>query len=386
MWQRFADACELAMRYATEYRDAASVNSFVEAIDKICTQHWVLMEVCGGQTNAIIKYGLDELLPEKIELIHGPGCPVCVTPVKIIDYAIALAQQPHSILCTYADMLQVPGTNSSLAEARSEGAQLHVMYSPLDAIAVAQQNPDSHIVVLAVGFESTAPAHALFLQQARQRKLKNLSVLLSHFRVPPALREILANPENRVQAFLAAGHVCSVMGYREYEPIAQQYQVPIVVTGFEPIDILQGIYHCVKQLEGGQAKVENQYARAVTRKGNSTAQAAIADVFEYSDRQWRGIGGIADSGFKLRNGYKMFEPEFHFPGLLAASQETHGGSLLCTSTSCLSGEIMTGLKKPPECTNFGEACTPEKPLGAPMVTSEGACHTYFRYRQTESNA
>lgn len=360
------------MRYLSEYRDADAVNRLARAIARLVNRPWVLMEVCGGQTHAIVKYGLDTLLPEGIELIHGPGCPVCVTPAEVIDKAIAIARRPNTILCTFGDMLRVPGSRGSLAQASSEGGTVRIIYSPLDALTVARKNPDKEIVSLAVGFETTAPAHAMVVYQAQQQAIANFSILLSHFLVPPAMRAILSDPDNRVQGFLAAGHVCTVTGYEAYLPIARKYGLPIVVTGFEPLDILQGIYMCLLQLEQQRAEVENQYLRVVRKAGNRAARELIEKVFEPATNAWRGIGEIPASGLKLRDDYQHYAAQHRFGSL---EKPVHA------ATECISGEILKGLKKPPQCANFGSACTPQQPLGAPMVSSEGACAAYYRYRQ-----
>ncbi len=360
------------MRYLSEYRNATAVQQLARAIEQLVTRPWVLMEVCGGQTHAIVKYGLDTLLPNTVELIHGPGCPVCVTPVEIIDKAIAIAKTPATILCTFGDMLRVPGSFGSLMQARSEGGNVHIVYSPLDALEVALKHPEQEVVSLAVGFETTAPAHAMLVYQARQQEIENFSILLSHFLVPPAMQAILRDSDNRVQGFLAAGHVCTVMGYEQYLPIAEEFHVPIVVTGFEPVDILQGVYMCLLQLEQGRSEVENQYLRVVKKVGNSTARDLIAQVFAPTDSAWRGVGEIAASGLMLRPAYQRYAAQQRF-GEVEKTSEKKG--------ECIDGDILRGLKKPAECANFGTACTPDHPLGAPMVSSEGACAAYYRYRQ-----
>ena len=329
------------------------------------------MEVCGGQTHAIVKYGLDELLPPEITLVHGPGCPVCVTPLEILDKAIAIAQRPEVIFCSFGDMLRVPGTDRDLLSVKATGGDVRILYSPLDALALARDNPQREVVFFAVGFETTAPANAMAIYQAAQAGLPNFSVLVSHVLVPPAMEAVLSSPQNRVQGFLAAGHVCTVMGYDEYHPIAEKYRVPIVVTGFEPVDILDGIYRCVLQLEEGRAEVENQYARAVRREGNVPARELIRDVFEIRTRKWRGIGEIPQSGLGLRAPYASFDAEQRFNLTEQTTEE---------STECISGLILQGQKKPHECPAFGTRCTPEHPLGATMVSSEGACAAYHRYR------
>lgn len=328
------------------------------------------MEVCGGQTHTIVKYGIDELLPREIELVHGPGCPVCVTPLELIDKAIALASRPGVTFCTFGDMLRVPGSRHDLWAVKAAGGDVRVIYSPLDCLKVAAQNPDRTVVFFAVGFETTSPANAMAVWQAKRRGIENFAVLVSHVLVPPAMSAILSSPTNRVQAFLAAGHVCAVMGYTEYEALAERFQIPIVVTGFEPLDLLQGVYQSVCMLEQGRSGVENQYRRAVRREANHSAVRLIEDVFEVTDRKWRGIGPIAKSGLRLRPEYRQYDAElrFHLDGLQVLE-----------SSECISGLILQGLKKPHECAAFGKSCTPEHPLGATMVSSEGACAAFFHY-------
>jgi hydrogenase expression/formation protein HypD len=362
------------MKYASEYRDADLVQKALREIEAVVSQPWVLMEICGGQTHAIVRNGLDQLLPPEIELVHGPGCPVCVTPLELIDRALAIAARPDVIFTSYGDMLRVPGTEQDLFSIRASGGDVRVVYSPLDAVKIAQETSNKEVVFFAIGFETTAPANAMSLLQAKSLGLDNYSVLVSHVRVPPAMRAILDSPENRVQAFLAAGHVCAVMGYWEYVPIAQAYGTPIVVTGFEPLDIAQGILMAVKQLEKGRAEAENAYKRAVTREGNQPAQEIIKRVFETCDRKWRGIGVIPDSGWKLRPTYRQFDAELRFELGDIQSDE---------SPDCISGLILQGRKKPPDCTAFGEACLPAHPLGATMVSAEGACAAYYRYGKTK---
>lgn len=361
------------MRFIDEYRDAGAVKQLAASIQNITTGPHRLMEVCGGQTHSIVKYGLDQILPDEIELIHGPGCPVCVTPVEIIDRAVALAARGDVIFCSFGDMLRVPGSDKDLLTVKAEGGDVRIVYSPLDAVKLAQQNPDKQVVFFAVGFETTAPANALSVIQAEQQGLDNYSLLISHVLVPPAIEALMSSPDCRVQGFLAAGHVCTVMGYEEYYPIVEKYQVPIVVTGFEPLDILQGVYMVVKQLEEGTAKLENQYARAVREEGNRPAQDIIRKVFDIAPRTWRGIGEIPDSGFGLNEAYQRFDALRRFDLSGISTRE---------SAECISGEIMQGIKKPHECAAFGTRCTPEKPLGAPMVSSEGACAAYYRYRKS----
>lgn len=360
------------MRFVDEYRDGAAARTLAEAIRRKVTRPWTLMEVCGGQTHSIVRYGLDELLPPEVSLIHGPGCPVCVTPVALIDQALAIAARPEVTFCSFGDMLRVPGSVEDLFAVKSRGGDVRVVYSPLDALALARELPGREVVFFAVGFETTAPANALALAQAAKEGLANFSVLVSHVRVPPALEAILASPQRRVDAFLAAGHVCAVMGTEEYVPLAAKHRVPIVVTAFEPVDLLQGILMAVSQLEEGRAEVENQYARLVQAGGNRPAQALIQEVFQVVDRTWRGIGGIPDSGFGLRPAYAPFDAARRFGvGDLGGTE----------SSDCRSGLVLQGLLKPCDCPAFGQACTPDKPLGATMVSSEGACAAYFRYRR-----
>lgn len=359
------------MKFIDEYRDAVAARQFADAIARTVTKSWTIMEICGGQTHAIVKFGIDELLPRSLTLVHGPGCPVCVTPVELIDKAIEIASQPGVIFCSFGDMLRVPGTRTDLFAVKAAGGDIRIVYSPLDALEVAKEAPAKQVVFFAVGFETTAPANAMAVYQARQRKLANFTVLVSHVLVPPAVRAILGSSNCRVQAFLAAGHVCTVMGYTEYEPIVQEYRVPIVVTGFEPMDIFQGIWMCVKQLEEGRAEVENQYTRSVHRGGNQPAQELIRKVFRVVNRKWRGVGEIPQSGLGLADAYAEFDAERRFGVAHYTAAE---------STECISGLILQGLKKPVECPAFGTRCNPEHPLGATMVSSEGACAAYFRYR------
>ena len=358
------------MKYVTEYRDAALVGATLREIGRTVTRPWVIKEICGGQTHAIVRHGLDQLLPPQIELVHGPGCPVCVTPLELIDKALDIAARPNVIFTSYGDMLRVPGTGRDLFSVRATGGDVRVVYSPLDAVKIAQANPDKEVVFFAIGFETTAPANAMSVVQARALGLKNYSVLVSHVCVPPAMHAILGSPQNRVQGFLAAGHVCAVMGYWEYPPIAAQYGVPIVVTGFEPLDVAQGILATVRQLEAGRHEVENAYGRAVTFEGNIPAQRVIEQVFEVRDRQWRGIGLIPASGWGLRAEYAEFDAERRWDVSDIHPQE---------SPLCIAGQILQGLKKPHDCAAFGVHCTPESPLGATMVSSEGACAAYYRY-------
>ncbi|MCB9007225.1 MAG: hydrogenase formation protein HypD [Ardenticatenaceae bacterium] len=360
------------MKYVDEYRDAKLVKKIAAEIERITTKPWILMEICGGQTHAIMHYGIDQLLPPEIELVHGPGCPVCVTPLEQIDKALEIASRPDVIFTSYGDMLRVPGSTKDLFSIRAAGGDVRVVYSPLDAVKLAQQNPDKQVVFFAIGFETTAPANAMSVVQAKALGLKNFSVLVSHVRVPPAMHAILGSPRNRVQGFLAAGHVNAVMGYWEYPEIAAQYQVPLVVTGFEPLDIMQGILQTVQQLEDGRFQVENAYTRAVTFQGNKPAQAIINQVFQECDRKWRGIGTIPLSGWCLRPEFTDFNAEIRFDVEAIQPEE---------SPLCISGLILQGLKKPNQCPAFGKECTPEHPLGATMVSGEGACAAYYRYRR-----
>jgi hydrogenase expression/formation protein HypD len=358
------------MKFTQEFRDPGSVHALVEEIRRVITQPWVLMEICGGQTHAIMRYGLDQLLPPEIELVHGPGCPVCVTSLELIDKALAIASQPNVIFTSYGDMLRVPGSGRDLFSVRAAGGDVRVVYSPLDAVQIARQNPEKQVVFFAIGFETTAPANCMSVLQANLLGLKNYSLLVSHVCVPPAMRAVLGSDENRVQGFLAAGHVCAVMGYWEYAPIADQYHVPIVVTGFEPVDILHGILMTVRQLEQGKAEAENAYARVVSFEGNPQAQDVIRRVFIECDRKWRGIGVIPASGWRLRPEYGAFDAEQRFAVDQIQSEE---------SKVCIAGQILQGLKKPHQCPAFSTQCTPEQPLGATMVSSEGACAAYYRY-------
>jgi hydrogenase expression/formation protein HypD len=360
------------MKFIDEYRDAAAAQRLARALARVTTMPWTIMEVCGGQTHAIVKFGVDELLPRQITLVHGPGCPVCVTPVELIDKAIEIASHPEVTFCSFGDMLRVPGTKRDLLAVKAAGGDVRIVYSPLDAVRIAVEDPSRQVVFFAVGFETTAPANAMAVYQAKERGVGNFSLLVSHVLVPPAMEAILSSQNNRVQGFLAAGHVCTVMGYTEYEPIAAKYRVPIVVTGFEPVDILQGIYMCVKQLEEGRAAVENQYARSVRREGNLPAQELIRRVFRVVPRKWRGVGEIPRSGLGLTDEYADFDAERRF-GVASYTAEE--------SSECISGLILQGIKKPHECPAFGTRCTPERPLGATMVSSEGACAAYYRYRR-----
>lgn len=362
------------MKYVDEYRDADAARRYVEAIRRITTRSWTLMEVCGGQTHSIVRFGIDQLLPADITLLHGPGCPVCVTAPEYIDRAVALASRPEVIFCSFGDMLRVPGSRDDLAGVKAEGGDVRVVYSPMDALALARASPDRQVVFFAVGFETTAPATAMAAFQARREGRANFSLLVSHVLVPSALQALLASPLCRVNGFLAAGHVCTIMGTSEYEPLARRHGVPVVVTGFEPIDILQGIHMCIAQLENGRAEVENQYARSVHRGGNEPAARMLREVFEVVDRQWRGIGPIAKSGLALRAEFADYDAErkFDLPKVVATEL-----------SECMSGLVLQGLRKPLECPAFGSRCTPETPLGPTMVSSEGACAAYYRYRRTD---
>jgi hydrogenase expression/formation protein HypD len=363
------------MRFRDEYRDAAAAGRLVELIARKVTRPWTLMEICGGQTHAIVRHGIDRLLPEGLTLLHGPGCPVCVTPAEYVDKAIEIAERPGVILMSFGDMLRVPGTRGDLMAAKSRGGDVRIVYSPLDAVALARAHPDREVVFFAVGFETTAPANAMAAYRARHDGIDNFSMLVSHVLVPPAMRAILDAPFSRIDGFLAAGHVCTVMGYREYEPIAERYRVPIVVTGFEPVDILEGILRCVSQLEAGRAEVENQYSRAVRPAGNEVAQRIMREVFRVIPRRWRGIGEIAGSGLGLAEAYAGLDAEGRF-GRVGADREAE--------SECISGLVLRGARKPTDCPAFGRRCTPQSPLGVTMVSSEGACAAYYRYRRTDA--
>jgi hydrogenase expression/formation protein HypD len=360
------------MRYLDEFSNPDLAKKLVDQIHAATTQPWAMMEVCGGQTHSIIRHGIDQLLPEGVEMIHGPGCPVCVTPLEIIDKALAIAEQPGVVFCSFGDMLRVPGSGKDLFSIKSAGADVRVVYSPLDALRLARENPDKQVVFFGIGFETTAPANAMTVYQAKHLGIPNFSLLVSHVLVPPAIAAIMESPTCRVQAFLAAGHVCSVMGTSEYPPLAERYGVPIVVTGFEPLDILEGIRRTVVQLEAGRHEVENAYPRAVTDEGNLAAMAMLRDVFDVTDRTWRGIGMIPASGWRLSERYADFDAEQRF-----AVTDIHTDE----SSLCRSGEVLQGLIKPHECSAFGKECTPRNPLGATMVSSEGACAAYFTYRR-----
>jgi hydrogenase expression/formation protein HypD len=358
------------MKYMDEYRDGKVAARLVEEIRRIQTRPWVIMEVCGGQTHSIVKNGIDFMLPEGIELVHGPGCPVCVTPLEMIDKAHAIARRPDVIFCSFGDMLRVPGSSGDLFTVKSEGGDVRVVYSPIDCLKIARANPEKQVVFFAIGFETTAPANAMLVARANAEGLKNVSVLVSHVMVPPSIAAILQSPHNRVQGFLGPGHVCAIMGYREYEPLAERFKVPIVITGFEPLDLLQGVLMTVRQLEEGRYDVENEYSRILDRDGNLPAQKLVESVFEISDRKWRGVGSIPKSGYKLRWEYRAHDAEKLFE---VKGTDTHEPEI------CISGRILRGIKKPHDCPAFGTLCTPQHPLGATMVSAEGACAAYYAY-------
>jgi hydrogenase expression/formation protein HypD len=358
------------MKFVTEYRDADAVSRVMDELRRTVTRPWTLMEICGGQTHAIVRYGLDQLLPPEIELVHGPGCPVCVTPVELVDKALAIASRPGVIFCSFGDMLRVPGSNGDLYSVKAAGGDVRVVYSPLDAVVLARANPEKEVVFFAIGFETTAPANAMSVLQAQALHLDNYSLLVSHVRVPPAIDAILSDPSCRVQGFLLAGHVCTVMGYHEYPPLLRKFDVPMVITGFEPLDLARGILAAVGLLENGKVEIVNAYSRAVTFHGNQGAQQAIAKVFAGCDRKWRGIGTIPRSGWCLRPGFEAFNAESRFDVGAIVAQE---------SPLCIAGQVLQGIRKPQDCPAFGRQCAPEHPLGATMVSSEGACAAYYRY-------
>ena len=360
------------MKYLDEYRDARAVKNLSRQIHRLTTREWTIMEICGGQTHSILKHGLEELLPAELTIVHGPGCPVCVTPLEMIDKAIAIAQQPEVIFTSFGDMLRVPGSRLDLLAVKAAGGEIRMVYSPLDTVKIAENNPTMKVVFFAIGFETTAPANAMAVLEAKRKQLKNFSILSAQVLVPPAIEAILSSKNSRVQGFLTAGHVCTIMGYNEYIPLADKYKVPMVVTGFEPVDIMEGIYLAVKQLQENRHVVENQYRRVVKQEGNPAARKVMQEVFEVTDRNWRGIGQIPGSGLKLRSAYADFDAELLFKVQSIDTAE---------SSECMAGEVLQGLKKPPDCTLFGKICTPEHPVGAPMVSSEGACAAYFRYRK-----
>lgn len=365
------------MKYLDEFRDAELVRRYADRIAQITTRPWTLMEICGGQTHSIVRHGIDALLPAGVTLLHGPGCPVCVTSAEIIDAGIAIAHRPGVVFCSFGDILRVPGRGGSLLAAKRRGADVRIVYSPLDALAVARAAPDRQVVFFAIGFETTAPATALAVAQAEHEGIENFSLLVSHVLVPPAIEALLRDADNRVQGFLAAGHVCTVMGYRDYEPIAQRYRTPIVVTGFEPVDLLQGLYLCIRQLEQGRAEVENAYRRVVRREGNLIAQQWLKRVFTVQPQRWRGMGEIAHSGLGLASAYARFDALARFSHSIDAAEY---------ADECVSGQILRGQRKPPDCAAFGTRCTPEHPLGATMVSSEGVCAAYYRYRRRSVEA
>jgi len=363
------------MKYLDEYRDPRIARALLAEIAQQARGHWVLMEICGGQTHTIMRYGLDELLPPSLELVHGPGCPVCVTPLETIDKALELASRPEVILVSYGDMLRVPGSRTDLFTVKAQGGDVRVVYSPTEALKIARQNPERKVVFLAIGFETTAPANAMALWQAKREGIGNFSVLVSHVLVPPAIRALMASPDCRVNGFVAPGHVCTVMGYEEYDALVRDFRVPIVVGGFEPLDLLEAVLMLVKQLEKGEAKIENQYVRSVSQQGNLHAQRAIEEVFEIADQKWRGIGTIPASGLRVREAYGDYDASRIF-GLASITAEE--------PAECISAKVLQGLSKPTDCPAFGMRCTPQYPLGAPMVSSEGACAAYYNYRRNSS--
>ncbi|MCB0584353.1 MAG: hydrogenase formation protein HypD [Phaeodactylibacter sp.] len=358
------------MKFLTEYRDPELAEKYFQEIKKTVTRPWTIMEVCGGQTHSLVKNGILNMLPEEVRMVHGPGCPVCVTPLNLIDKAIFLAEEKGVILCSFGDMLRVPGSKKSLLAAKADGADIRILYSPLEAVKIARQNPDREVVFFAVGFETTAPANALSVTHAHRLGLKNYSILASHVLVPPAIEAVMEDEESQIQAFLAAGHVCTIMGTEEYYPLVERFSIPIVVTGFEPIDLLQGILMAIRQLENGEARVENQYARMVREEGNLKAKEAIFEVFEVTDRLWRGMDVIPMSGYEVREKYAAFDAKRKFNVDIAEAPE---------NAECIAGSIMKGIKKPFDCPNFGTKCKPENPLGAPMVSSEGSCAAYYHF-------
>lgn len=358
------------MKYLSEYRDPELAEQYLKEISNTVRQPWTIMEVCGGQTHSLVKNGILEMLPDEINMVHGPGCPVCVTPLNLIDKAVFLAEERGVILCSFGDMLRVPGSKKSLLEAKANGADIRILYSPLEAVQLARQNPDRQVVFFAVGFETTAPANALSVIHAHRLGLKNYSILASHVLVPPAIKAVMEDKESHIQAFLAAGHVCTIMGIQEYYPLVEKFKIPIVVTGFEPIDLLQGILMAIRQLEKGAAEVENQYTRMVRAEGNLKAKETVYEVFEVSDRLWRGMDVIPKSGYEVKAKYEAFDAKLKFDVYIAEAPE---------NKECIAGEIMKGIKKPFECSNFGKKCRPENPLGAPMVSSEGSCAAYYHF-------
>ena len=358
------------MKYLSEFRNGPQAKALAAQIGRLVTRPWAIMEVCGGQTHSLIRNGIDQILPPEVEMIHGPGCPVCVTPLNVIDKALEIAARPEVIFCSFGDMLRVPGSREDLFRVKGAGGDVRVVYSPLDAIKLAKQNPDRQVVFLAIGFETTAPANAMAVKLARQQGIRNFSALVSHVLVPPAIEAIMRSPTNRVQGFLAAGHVCSVMGFQQYHRLSEQFKIPIVVTGFEPLDLLEGIRRTIEQLEQGRATVDNAYARVVTAEGNQVAQATINEVFRLTDRSWRGIGVIPQSGWCLSDEYAEFDAETRFNVQHVQTAEP---------TQCRAGEVLQGIIKPHQCAAFGKNCTPRNPLGATMVSGEGACAAYYNY-------
>jgi len=360
------------MKYLSEYRDADLVAQYMDEIRRTATRPWTIMEVCGGQTHSLVKNGLLQLLPDLVRMVHGPGCPVCVTPLYQIDKAVHLAENEGVILCSYGDMLRVPGSKRSLLESRAAGADVRILYSPLEAVNIAQENPDKEVVFFAVGFETTAPANALSVLHAQRAGISNYSILTSHVLVPPAIEAVMNDEDSHIQGFLAAGHVCAIMGMDAYYPLAEKYQIPLVVTGFEPVDLAQGILMVVRQLEKGEHRLENQYSRVVRPEGNPSAQKVLEQVFEISDREWRGIGNIPMSGYELRPEFSAFDANKKFQVNIEKVPE---------SAECIAGLVLKGIKKPHECPQFGKRCSPQSPLGAPMVSSEGACAAYYHFSQ-----
>ncbi|GIW89188.1 MAG: hydrogenase formation protein HypD [Isosphaeraceae bacterium] len=363
------------MKFVDEYRDPELAHRLLGELARVATRPWSIMEVCGGQTHTLLRHGIDQLVKPLVKLVHGPGCPVCVTPLELIDKALAIAQRPEVIFTSFGDMLRVPGSGDDLLRVRARGGDVRIVYSPLDAVTIAAENPARQVVFFAVGFETTAPATALAVAEAARRRLTNFSMLVSHVLVPPAIEAILASPTNRIQGFLAAGHVCTVVGFEDYFRLAERYRVPIVVTGFEPVDLLEGILMVVRQLETGRCDVENQYARSVKREGNTRAQAIVHEVYEVCDRPWRGIGILPRSGLRLRSAYHAYDAERRFAVESIRPIEP---------AECRSGEVLQGLIAPDECPEFGRRCTPDRPLGAPMVSSEGACAAYYRYGRAQA--
>jgi hydrogenase expression/formation protein HypD len=362
------------MRYLSEYRDPKVAKALIEKIKSTITQPWTIMEICGGQTHSIIRNGIDQLLPKEIELVHGPGCPVCVTPLEMIDRALAIAEKPNVIFTSFGDMLRVPGSHDDLFTVKSRGADVRMVYSPLESVKIAQENPDKEVVFFAVGFETTAPGNAMAIKHAYDNGITNFSEIVSHVLVPPAMEVILGSPDNRVQGFLAAGHVCTVQGWGEYVPIAEKYNVPIIPTGFEPVDLLEGILCCIEKLEAGENGVENKYLRVVQEFGNPAARAVVEDVFNKCDQKWRGIGNIPGSGFAVSEKYAAYDATTKFDVGDITAEEPE---------ACISGLVLQGVKKPHECEAFGKECTPMHPLGATMVSSEGACAAYYKYQRRE---